>query len=284
MTIRRILFRSTVRLMERFILVQKPTSKTVENLSLGRLPDGNRHTDIITIAFNNSRIIPLHTRLLAANFGGEHTHIVADNSTDPIASREIRDYCRREGIAYVRLPKNRLGKTAGPSYSHAAALNYCYRNIIRRRQPCYFGITDHDLFLLKPVQLAPILDRQNVYGPQRRRDDYWYLSGIMSFFKFAYTCGRKVDFMPVTYNGTYLDSGGGNWKVLYRGLDTTGMAFCAERMDHIAEGDDRHQDMVEIFDERWLHTINGSYWKKVAIEKENILDQLIEKYTAELNA
>ncbi|MBR3648449.1 MAG: hypothetical protein IKN59_08725 [Paludibacteraceae bacterium] len=64
--------------------------------------------------------------------------------------------------------------------------------------------------------------------------------------------------MPVTYNGTYLDSGGGNWPGIYSTLNKADMQFCTERMDNFEEGDNRHQDMVEIFDETWLHTINGS--------------------------
>lgn len=36
------------------------------------------------------------------------------------------------------------------------------------------------------------------------------------------------------------------------------------------------------FDRRWLHTINGSYWKKVD-SKEDMIEGLIEKYEQELN-
>ena len=79
-----------------------------------------------------------------------------------------------------------LGRTAGPSYSHATAINYCYKHIVSRRRPAYFGITDHDLFLLKPVDLSPILDAQQVYGPLRARDEFWYLSAILNFYNYRY--------------------------------------------------------------------------------------------------
>lgn len=279
MTTKRLLFRASVRIQEKICTLQPINRGNTEHLSFERLPSENHHTDIITIAFNNDKIIPAHTRLIKENYTGEHTHIIADNSTDSKVSRRIRDFCATEGIAYIRLPLNHLGKTAGPSYSHATALNYCYQHIIRQRRPAYFGFTDHDLFLLKEVDLSSILDKQYIYGPLRERNEFWYLSAILCFFNYEYMRGRKVDFMPVTYNDTYLDSGGGNWKCIYKHLDKCSMAFCTERIDNFEEGNNRHQDMVEIFDEKWLHTINGSYWKKVAVVKENILDSLIAKYT-----
>ncbi len=282
MTIKRLLFRANVRILEKLCTVQPVKKCHTKNLSIDRLPIGNRHTDIITIAFNNDKIIPLHTHYIKENYTGEHTHIIADNSTDSETSRKIREYCSTNGIAYIRISHNYLGKIAGPSYSHATALNYCYQHIIKKRQPAYFGFTDHDLFPLKEVDLSSILERQYVYGPLRARAEFWYLSAILCFFNYRYLKDKKVDFMPVTYKGTYLDSGGGNWKEIYQGLDKKQIAFCTERMDNFEKGDNRHQDMVEIFDEKWLHTINGSYWKKIAVVKEKFLDTLVAEYAVRL--
>lgn len=295
MTPQRILFRTVVRLFETINRIQGPVKQC--HIDLAPLPSDNNHTDIITIAFNNDKIIPLHTRYVATNYTAPHTHIIADNSTDPRASANIEAFCQENNIAYLRLPTNKLGKIGGPSYSHATALNWCYHHIINRRKPAYFGFTDHDLFPLKPVDLRPILDRQNFYGPKRPRGNYWYLSGILSFFKYSYTRTRKVDFMPVTFHGVYLDSGGGNWNGLYREAEPSKLVFCKERLEKASDKcsdlpgfvggtadntkeANRHQDLVEIFDELWLHTINGSYWKKIAITKEDTLPLLIERYAA----
>lgn len=278
MTLKRILFRMAVRGLESVCMLHRPNAGCMENLTISPMHDGNGHTDIITVAFNNYAIIPLHHHYLEKYFADQHTHIVCDNSTDTGASREIRDYCRQNGISYIRLPQNRLKKIGG-SYSHACALNWVYRYVVRPRGAHYFGITDHDLFPVAPVSLAAILDRQHVYGPLRQRGQYWYLSAILSFFDNRFLDGRRVDFMPVNYNGRdYLDTGGGLWRGLYSKLDRSRIDFCSERMENFKEGGCRHQDQVEIFDEKWLHTINGSYWKKIEIEKEGIIPDLIKKY------
>ena len=140
-------------------------------------------------------------------------------------------------------------------------------------------MTDHDLFPIDEIRLTEILDNQHIYGPLRQRGEYWYLSAILSFFDNNFLKGRKVDFMPVNYNGRdYLDTGGGLWKSLFSTIDRDLVSFCSERMENFKEGECRHQDQVEIFDDKWLHTINGSYWKKIEIEKEGIIPDLIKKY------
>ena len=85
--------------------------------------------------------------------------------------------------------------------------------------------------------------------------------------------------MPVNYdNKTYLDTGGGNWPGIYAFMDMSKVHFCTERMENFREGENRHQDQLEFFDDFWFHTINCSYWKKISISKENILPMLIRQY------
>ncbi len=283
MTIKRFFFRTVIRTLEAMNHHHSPKHCRNHNLELSPLPTGNEHLDLITVAFNNDTILKLHIVKVAQHITCPHTHFIADNSTDMECSHRIEEYCREVGVPYIRLPKNRLGKI-GPSYSHATALGWVYKYIVGSRKPHYFGFLDHDLFPLVDTDPTAILHSQPVYGPKRERDKYWYLSAIMSFYDYSYTSSRKVDFMPVTYTGTYLDTGGGNWPSLLSTLDVSQLQFCKERLEKIGTegGDNRHQDLVEIFDERWLHTINGSYWKKVAIKKENLLDDLIDRYSREL--
>lgn len=278
MTIKRFFFRCAVRGLEQLCLLQGSSHCSKANLSLESLPDGNKHTDIITIAFNNAKIIPLNVEYVEKYYQDEHTHIIADNSSDPKCADLIQNYCEKNAICYIKLPKNHLNIFSG-SYNHATALNWMYKHVIQKRKPAYFGIIDHDLFPIKPISLANILDVQHIYGPLRPRGEYWYLSAILSFFDFNYLKNKKVDFLPVKYdNEHYLDSGGGNWRNIYSEMDRTTIHFCKERMENFKEGNNRHQDQVEIFDDMWLHTINGSYWKKIDVKKENVIPDLIKKY------
>lgn len=275
MTLKRLIFRAYVRILEKMTLWQTP--RRVCHLSLEPLKE-KRSVDIITIAFNNAELIPLQERFLKKNMTDRYTHIVVDNSTKKEVRDELYQYCLANGIAYVSLPHNWLNRVGG-SYSHACALNYVYKHVIRKRQPYAFGQIDHDLFPVEKVSITDYLQNQPVYGPLRHRNECWYLSAIMSFFLYDYVSDKKVDFMPVTPYKTYLDSGGGNWYDLYSRLNRQEMHFPDETIEPLREGGDRHGDSLEWFDgKKWLHTINGSCWKQIADGKDNLVKQLLDKY------
>ena len=264
MTIKRMIFRAWLRTLEYLMLLQKPTATC--HISFEQIKE--QEIDIITIAFNNLELIQYQTRFLKKFIRDNYCHIIIDNSTDNTIRQQIYQYCLKNNIAYVGLPKNRLN-LVGPSYSHAAALNYTYKHVIKKRQPFAFGQIDHDLFPTRPISIAAKLTNQPIYGPLRLRDKWWYLSAIMSFFRFDFVCDKKVDFMPVTPDKIYLDSGGGNWYSLYSQLDREQIIFPNECIEPLREGGDRHGDSLEFFDDKlWLHTINGSCWKTINNQSE----------------
>lgn len=207
--IRRILFRAIVRLFEWLTLSGRP--KKFCHLSLEHSPES---VDLITVAFNNAELIEIQEKFLKKHICDTYYHIVVDNSTDVAVREQIYNYCLDNNITYISLPYNWLNKIGG-SYSHACALNYVYRHVVRKRKPYAFGQIDHDLFPVQKLSILEYLKDQPVYGPLRHREECWYLSAIMSFFRYEYVCDKKVDFMPVTPYKTYLDSGGGNWYEIY---------------------------------------------------------------------
>ena len=242
MKIKRFFFRSAVRVMEQLCFLHNPIRCYKSCLSLESLPEGNKHTDIITVAFNNAQIIPFNVEYVKKYYQDDHTHIIADNSSDSKCADLIRQYCEENKIAYIRLPKNYLNIFSG-SYNHATALNWVYKYVIRKRKPAYFGFIDHDLFPIKPISLKKLLDVQHIYGPKRKRGDYWYLSAILYFFDFQHIKDKKMDFLPANYDDEhYLDTGGGNWLDIYSSLDEAAIHFCSERMENFREGENRHQD------------------------------------------
>lgn len=277
MTIKRMIFRAWVRTLEYLTLAQKP--KAICHLPLSPLKE--KSLDIITVAFNNVELIQYQEQFLHRFIQDPYLHIVVDNSTDLKVREQLYQFCLENKIAYISLPKNFLNWVGG-SYSHAAALNYTYKHIIQKRQPFAFGQIDHDLFPTRPISIINKLSKQPVYGPLRLRDQWWYLSAIMSFFQYDFVKDKKVDFMPVTPDKIYLDSGGGNWYDIYSKLDRKSLVFPTECIEPLRDGGDRHGDSLEFFDDKlWLHTINGSCWKKInnQSEKNNhvreYLDQLL---------
>lgn len=274
MTIKRIIFRCAVRCLEQLTMLLKP--RKVLNISLQSAED--RSVDIVVVAFNNPELIRLQYQFLRKYLTDTYTYIVVDNSTSQQARKGIEAFCAENNIAYVSLPHNYLN-VIGASYSHACALNYVYRHVIRKRKPYAFGLIDHDLFPIQKLSILEYLHNQPVYGPLRKREECWYLSAIMSFFRFDYICDKKVDFMPVTPYKTYLDSGGGNWYDIYSRLNLQEMCFPDERIEPLREGGDRHGDSLEFFDnKKWLHTINGSCWKPIEAGKEDLIRPLLNSY------
>jgi len=277
MKIKRLIFRTAVRGMERIFLSKGIKALYHSNISVEPVA-GDDAIDVVTIAFNNAKVIELHNKYVKKYLVGNVTHIVVDNSTSMEESAKIREICEREGLGYVRLHKNRMG-IFSPSYSHATAVNWTYRHIIKPRGAYGFGFIDHDIFPVVPMNFASILKDRPFYGAKRERSGMWYLSAIISFFRAEMVAGKRFDFMPVTINGTYLDSGGGNWPTIYKNTDEEKVWFVTNYTVNFKEGDNRHQDQLELFDdERWVHTINGSYWKKVDVVKENMLEELIGRY------
>lgn len=271
------IFRAWVRTLECLTLAQKP--KAICHLPLSPLKE--KSLDIITVAFNNVELIQYQEQFLHRFIQDPYLHIVVDNSTDLKVREQLYHFCLENKIAYISLPKNFMNWVGG-SYSHAAALNYTYKHIIQKRQPFAFGQIDHDLFPTRPISIINKLSKQPIYGPLRLRDQWWYLSAIMSFFRYDFVKDKKVDFMPVTPDKIYLDSGGGNWYSLYSQLDRERIIFPNECIEPLRDGGDRHGDSLEFFDDKlWLHTINGSCWKKInnQSEKNNhvreYLDQLL---------
>lgn len=278
MGIKRLIFRAAVRGMEATFLMRGIKNLYHSNLNINHIKGSDRSVDVVTIAFNNAKVIELHNQYVRKYLKGDVTHIVVDNSTNREESAKIREICETQKVGYVRLHKNRMGIFSG-SYSHAVAVQWAYKHIVKPRGAWGFGFIDHDIFPVCDIDISEILEKQPVYGAQRKRNGMWYLSAIISFFRTSFVNERKFDFMPITLKGTYLDSGGGNWVTLYKCLDESELRFMTNYTVNYKEGDNRHQDQLELFDEeQWVHTINGSYWKKVAVIKENIMSELISKY------
>lgn len=277
MGIRRIIYRTAVRGMEFLFLSRRPGSLKSVSLSLDKV-SGPDSIDVYTIAFNNAQVIEIHNRYVARYLTGNVTHIVVDNSSDSCQAEKIRQVCASTNTPYIRLHKNRMGVFSG-SYSHAAAVNWTYRHIVKSRQPFGFGFIDHDIFPVATMDMASVLKDRPVYGARRQRGNAWYLSAIISFYRFDFISGRKFDFMPVTIDGEYLDSGGSNWLNIYSTIDSSMVNVVSERTEPFRDGNQRHQDLIEFFDEdRWVHTINGSYWKSIDVVKEQFIPDIISRY------
>lgn len=235
------------------------------------------HIDLITIAFNNPFLVENQMRLIKKRLvDTNYSHTIADNSSDPSARKEISELCKRENIGYISLPKDYVRIfTKRPSYSHGAAMNWVYYNYIRPRNSAFFGFIDHDLFPIKDYSILEKIKNQDFYGHIKERGRFWYLWAGFCFFKTEKVSSFKLNFFPFIKEGTYLDTGGSNYPALYENYNKETLFFASPAVEEaIREGDDYHADFIHYIDAAWLHSINGSNWKKVPNKNHFLQDTL----------
>lgn len=172
----------------------------------------------VTIAFNLPQAITL------LSLGMRETMpdvplLVCDNSSDPQARQVIASFCAGAGHIYCPLPPvPRISPNVNGSRSHGVALNWVWHNLIRPARPSGFALLDHDLVPLSGEGLAVRLEGQPAYGMVREGGRFggWYLWPGFSLFDFAAVEKLPLDFGTDTPR--MLDTGGQNWRVLYRHL------------------------------------------------------------------
>jgi hypothetical protein len=160
-----------------------------------------------SIAFNTPWVINLLIRFWKKNVG-DTTLVVADNSSKPEARRQIAEICRNGGVFYIGLPMN--------NRSHGISMNWIYYNIVKRVEPEVFGFIDHDCFPIAPFSLNTKIEGAKAYGFKRlspKDNTLWNLWAGLTFMRYDSVRDLKLDFKPRPKLG--LDTGGGNWTVLY---------------------------------------------------------------------
>jgi len=234
--------------------------------------------DIVTIAFNNDKMIEYQIQLLRKYIIDSFVHIIADNSNDYEISIKIRSICEKYGVLYVAIPYIKLK----PSFSHAAAMHWVYVNIIHPRSPSYFGFIDHDIF---PITQTSILNNMwnGVYGrvipPYGTKEismnqKYWSLWAGCFFIQFSALKKhrpRKVNFYPkYLKNGLVLDTGGGLWDTLLNDLPLPKTLMSYEQIN-ISDNEKYllQSDAYEKLDD-WVHIVNLSNWYKANDMKKKI--------------
>jgi hypothetical protein len=218
--------------------------------SRGVEPGGSRPLDLAVVAYENADVLEEQARLLADRLTDEHEYMVFDNSPSEAGRRRISALCEARGIAYVGLPDNPFSGR-DPSASHGLALNWAYERVLRERGSPSLGVIDPDVFPARETSVLTELSDAPCWGHLQTRGERWYLWAGFAFFSRA--ASARLDFMP--RDG--LDTGGGNWRVLFRHLDRSRLSFPAHSyVDAGAPG----RSPERIGD--WVHTFNSSSWRE----------------------
>jgi len=223
---------------------------------LKSIGDVSKENLLCVIAFNLPWAVELMTRTCALHLP-DWRLVIFDNSNDPACRRDNVEICRAANIAYLGLPKN---PEWSPNRSHALALNWVFRNVIRAKRPAAFGFLDHDCF---PTGISYILDflrEQPVYGLRSRSKTlpkYWNLWAGFMFFNTEKIDDAKLDFNHDQIRG--LDTGGRNWVKLYQFLDEGLLVSARKGMKRVESVDGGTYFEVPSLDEFFLHVCGASY-------------------------
>ncbi len=168
---------------------------------------------LVTIAYRDPQVIGWQIPLVR-RYVPDALHVVADNTPDDQSAAAIQNHVERGGALYLRLPKNPWDTG---SRSHGVAMNWVWRNLLRPGAPEAFGFLDHDIFPLAPNDPFSVLKEQTFHGLVRRAGPRWFLWAGFCFFRFDAVRNLPLDFGQDWFIG--LDTGGGNWRVLYENVD-----------------------------------------------------------------
>jgi hypothetical protein len=206
------------------------------------------------VSFNSALVVRYQAKLLRKYLHDAYAHTIFDNSPPGPRRQAIRDLCIGEGISYVELPRTPFA--GNPSKHHGAALNWICRRYIAARRVRYFGFLDHDIFPYRATSIVERLNGAAMFGRIEWRDERWYLWPGFCFYSRAGVRPNRLDFLPAPG----LDTGGGNWRGLYRSIDRARVREVDATLEELREGGDKQTDMVERMGD-WIHTINASEWK-----------------------
>jgi hypothetical protein len=219
-------------------------ARTGDTAALARTLAGRKV--MVTVAYQDPTAIDWQIRLIRRFVPGPN-HVIADNSRDDAAAREIERVAKHEARPYLRLPEN---PWSGPSTSrsHGLSLNWLWHNLILPGAPEAFGFLDDDLFPTAPDDPFAPLALQEFYGAVRTAGTRWYLWAGFCFYRFAVVRDLPLDFGQDWFAG--LDTGGANWWPLYRHVERAGLrqpSYLSEPPGVAIEAADMHHVGT------WLH-------------------------------
>jgi hypothetical protein len=170
---------------------------------------------LVTLAFEDEYLIRRHVDLVR-RFVRPEVHLVADNSVTDAGAAAICACAEARGLPYVRLPPNPwTAKEA--SRSHGIAMNWVWHRLLRPAMPAAFGFVDQDMFPLAPDDPFAALAERSFFGDIRTAGERWFLWAGYCFFRTRDVSDLPLDFGQDWFIG--LDTGGGNWRCLYRHVD-----------------------------------------------------------------
>lgn len=225
---------------------------------------------LITIAYNDAQAIGWQLRLLR-RYVPHDVFLVADNSRDDAAASAVAAVAAEAGAPYLRLPASR----AQSSRSHGLALNWVWRNVVRPGSPDAFGFLDDDLFPTAFDDPFGVLAEQAFYGVVRHAGPRWFLWAGFCMFRFDAVKDKPLDFRQDWFIG--LDTGGGNWEVLYRHANLAELRQAPIRKTPYRAEVPISESYLQWVG-TWLHEVGSTGRSAFAADKRAVVAELLKPH------
>lgn len=207
----------------------------------------------LIIAFEQPWALDWQLRQARRNLPGVSL-LVFDNSLRNEYRKQIGEVCAKNEVPYLALPAN---PTRHANRSHGMAMSWVYENIVRAVGPRHFAFIDHDMIPVRSSQLFQPMAEQPVYGLLNKSPWAWQLWAGYCVFDASFLNGRKLNFLYDFSNG--LDTGGRNWKPLYRELDLMQTRMAVDARCQVTDPITGKACMVQMVDHAWFHIGGISY-------------------------
>ena len=242
-------------------------------------PEGS--TDIYITTFGNKWFVEYQIKTLRKFFLSPHNIIVVDTNQNlnPEVSEAVLDTCVREKVIYIKAPDNHYQEAQffDSTMKLGTTLSLLFHNVIKVRQPEYFGFLDHDCFLFRPTTTDDLFIRKikntepfayneyttkkfDMYGTVSRNQHKWNLHVISNFFRYERFKAVALDFRASYKHG--LDTGGANRDIVPYEDDEINDYMLSHIGVRYTTGDIARENSVqhyEVIDSRWMHMCASSH-------------------------
>jgi hypothetical protein len=232
---------------------------------------------LLTIGFADAQAIDWQAELVR-HFLPDVLYAVADNSLDDASAAAIKFVAGVRGVPYLRLPPNRWPEG---SRSHGLALNWLWHNVVLPAEPEAFGFLDDDVFPTAADDPFGPLQSQDFHGWVREAGDRWFLWAGLCVFRFDRVRGKPLDFGQDWFNG--LDTGGGNWEVLYRHVDRASLQQMPNEFRSFKSGLDWSEAPLQ-WCGSWLHEVGWLGRPDLNAEKRRVVGDILAPHLAAARA
>jgi glycosyltransferase involved in cell wall biosynthesis len=167
---------------------------------------------VILSTFNRVDLLPIQIKSIQKYLKNDYEIIVIHDSRDNEFVTEFEEICYNNQIKFYH-HNSVFGKN--PSQYHGEAIQWAYDNIVK--EFCADDLTlilDHDMFLIDDIDLLEYIGDNDISGCHQSRGLVEYIWPGLIMFKYQSIKDIKFDFLPGSYGGEVLDTGGGTYSIL----------------------------------------------------------------------